>query len=98
MKNQIQSITGFQFTENIGNYIDIPLLNERVSKRLYGSVLEKVQQRLTGWKAKHLSLAGRCTLVQSILAGIPIYVMQTAWLPQATCDALNKLNRNFILG
>lgn len=53
--------------------------------------------RLTNWKAKNLSLAGRCTLIQSVLAGVPSYVMQTAWLPQSTCDALNQL-KNFLWG
>ena len=36
--------------------------------------------------------------INSILAGIPSYVMQTIWLPQSTCEALNKLNRNFLWG
>ena len=76
----------------------MPLLNDRITKQKFNYVVEKVQARLTGWKAKTLSLAGRCTLINLVLAGIPSYVMQTVWLPQATCDALNKLNRNFLWG
>lgn len=70
----------------------------QVSKTTFKYIVERVQNRLTGWRAKHLSLTGHCTLVNSLLAGIPTYVMQTAWLPQSTCDALNQLNRNFLLG
>lgn len=60
--------------------------------------MEKVQNRLTRWKAKNLSLVRRCTLTHSVLVVIPSYSMQTIWLPQVTCDTLNKLNINFLCG
>lgn len=48
------------------------------------------------WKANSLSLAGRVTLVQSVLSSIPIYSMQTALLPRGICDEVEKLSMRFI--
>ena len=89
---------GIQFTTDIGRYLGVSLCTERRSKRHFEFMTENIQHRLSSWKAKNLSLAGRCTLIQSVLSGIPSYIMQTAWLPQSTCDALNQLNRNFLWG
>lgn len=60
--------------------------------------MQIVQQWLGHWKSKNLSIAGRRTLVQSVLSDVPSYVMQTSWLPQSTCDELNRLSRNFLWG
>lgn len=42
----------------------VPLLHERVTKKTYYYLLEKVQRRLSGWKAVHLSMAGRTVHAQ----------------------------------
>lgn len=88
LKNDTKNITRVTFTNNLGKYLGLPLLNDRVSKVRFNFVIQKIQNRLTGWKAQNLSLAGRRMLIQSVLAGIPTYAMQSVWLPQATCNAL----------
>lgn len=57
-----------------------------------------MQQKLTAWKGKLLSLLGRATLIQSVAASIPLYTMQTIKMPKSTCDELDKINRNFLWG
>lgn len=57
-----------------------------------------MQNRLSGWKNKTLSMAGRLTLIQAVNASIPIYAMQTAKLHVSICSSLDKLNRDFIWG
>ena len=94
----ILQVTGIRFTDEIGKYLGVPIMTERCSKRHFEFIIEKVQSRLSNWKSKNLSLAGRCTLIHSVLAGVPSYAMQTTWLPQGTCDALNRLSRNFLWG
>ncbi len=44
-------------TKNSGKYLGVPLIHERVSRRTYADFLEKVQGRLSGWKAKLLNMA-----------------------------------------
>ncbi|CAN1153964.1 Putative ribonuclease H protein At1g65750 [Linum perenne] len=64
----------------------------------YQDVLARMDARLAGWKVKALSVAGRVTLAQFVLAAIPAYVMQTSVLPIDTCNEIDKQIRAFVWG
>ena len=68
---------GFSATKDLGCYLGMPLIHSRVNKATYQSILDKVDMRLTGWNAAHLSFARRVTLAQSVVQAMPIYAMQT---------------------
>ncbi|CAN1141097.1 Putative ribonuclease H protein At1g65750 [Linum perenne] len=55
-----------------------------------------MDSNFAGWKIKTLSLAGRVTLAQSVLAAA--YVMQTSFLPIETYKEIDKRVRNFVWG
>lgn len=97
-RTRIQDTMGIQATDQLGKYLGTPLHTKRVSRNTYQCIIQKIQARLTGWQAKHLSLTSRCTLIQSVLASVPSYIMQSAWLPTSTCDSLNKINCQFLWG
>lgn len=68
----------------------------RVTKDTYPEVIDKVKKRLASWKSHTFSMAGRLTLLQSVTAAIPIYTMASVQLPAATCNKLDKFNRDFL--
>ncbi|CAL5371297.1 unnamed protein product [Camellia sinensis] len=82
----------------ISRYLGVPLIHSRVSKNIFNGVIEKIQRKLSSWKAKALSLAGRATVIQAVSSSIPTYLMQTTKLPQSICKHIHKLNRNFLWG
>ncbi|XP_074290991.1 uncharacterized protein LOC141617725 [Silene latifolia] len=84
--------------EDLGMYLGMPIINGRVTRDTFDYVVQRVDKRLSGWKAKNLSLAGRTTLIQSTLSPIPAYAIQTAKLPRAICDDLDKKTRRFLWG
>ena len=45
-------------------------------------MLERVKQKLAGWKANLLSLAGMAILIQASTSTIPDYIMQCTALPK----------------
>ncbi|CAN1164267.1 Putative ribonuclease H protein At1g65750 [Linum perenne] len=94
----ITGVLGFPLTQDLGRYLGVPTLHEKTSARTYQGIVDRIEQKLTGWKAKSLSLAGRVTLAQSVLTSIPAYVMQTAVIPVTTCDAIDRQIRNFVWG
>ena len=61
-------------------------------------MITKVDNRLAGWKAKCLSLAGRLTLIQATITAIPAYVMQSARLSWSLCDKLDRKVQRFLWG
>ncbi|KAL7224711.1 hypothetical protein ACSBR1_026069 [Camellia fascicularis] len=48
---------GISLTQDLGKYLGVPLIHSRVSRNIYNGVIEKIQKKLSSWKAKALSLA-----------------------------------------
>lgn len=97
-KKELSEALGFQCTDDLGKYLGAPLIHHRSSRQSYQFILDKVNQRLSNWKTSQLSFAGRVTLAKSVLQAMPSYVMQTASLPRALCDEIDRKCKNFIWG
>ncbi|MCH97635.1 putative ribonuclease H protein [Trifolium medium] len=84
-------MSGQQFRETnaLGKYLGVPLTGRAPRKQDYRCVIEQVCAKLSAWKAKHLSFAGRLTLAKSVLEDVPIYPMMTAVLPKT----IKKMHR-----
>lgn len=74
----------------------MPIFHSRVTKATYQEILDKVQQRLLGWNAKHLSLEGRITLAQSVIQALPIYAMQCLTIPALVLNKNDQTYKHFI--
>ncbi|CAN1182979.1 Putative ribonuclease H protein At1g65750 [Linum perenne] len=85
-------------TQDLGRYLGVPIVHGRNSKELYQYLLERLDQKLSGWKSKSLSAAGRASLAQLVLNSVPSYVMQTTLLPAGTCEQIDRRVRDFIWG
>ena len=83
-------------TGDLGKYLGIPTINGRVNKATFQEVVQRVDNRLAGWKLKCLPLAGRAALISSMISTIPAYVMQTAWLSRSIYDELDRKTRRFL--
>ena len=91
-------VLGFQSTSNLGKYLGIPIKHPGTTSLDFNFVLNKVSQKLAGWKANLLSMAGRMVLIQSSLSTIPAYVMQCAHLPGKILDGIDLINNFFLWG
>lgn len=95
--NNINAIYGSSLSDNLGDYLGMPLIQSRVTKSTYAGIVDRVHKKLTSWKSKVLSMAGRTTLIQVVSSTIPSYVMQTTKLPASIYVDLDKLNMNFFM-
>jgi ribonuclease HI len=98
LRHHLCGILGVSSTPNIGKYLGFPLRPNGRSSRDFDFIVEKVQAKLSSWKAKLLSPAGRVVLIQAVTSSIPAYYMQNVALPIRTCSKLDKLNRDFLWG
>lgn len=96
LKKEISDTMGFNSTEDLGKYLGVPIFHKRAGLNTFNYIIDKVKQRLSTWKSRTLSFAGRVTLAKSVVQVMPTYIMQTTVLPRGTCDEIDKLCRNFI--
>eukprot|EP00257_Ricinus_communis_P027077 XP_025014491.1 uncharacterized protein LOC112536134 [Ricinus communis] len=61
LKQEIRRCFGFSQTNNLGKYLGMMLIHDRITKNTFKSISEKIKLKLSGRKADHLSLAGRIT-------------------------------------
>jgi hypothetical protein len=57
----------------LGKYLGIPLHTRQLKRVEVQPLLDKIGGRIPGWKGKLLSMAGRETLVKTVLTAQPIY-------------------------
>ncbi|CAN0907510.1 hypothetical protein LINGRAHAP2_LOCUS24840, partial [Linum grandiflorum] len=90
--NNICRELGMSKMSDLGRYLGISMIHGRGGCRHFQYILDCLDARLSSWKVATLSLAGRVTLVISVLNVIPAYAMQTCVLPIEICE---KLTRRF---
>jgi hypothetical protein len=75
LRHYLCGILGVASISNLGKYLGFPLRPNGRSTRDFDFVVEKVQTKLSSWKAKLLSPASRMILVQFVTFAIPAYYM-----------------------
>nr|XP_023896924.1 uncharacterized protein LOC112008814 [Quercus suber] len=58
-RESLSDILGFQSTRSLGKYIGIPIRHPGSSSHDFDFILDQMKQKLAGWKANLLSMAGR---------------------------------------
>ncbi|QHN91722.1 Putative ribonuclease H protein family [Arachis hypogaea] len=69
VRTGISEALGFPRTNDLGKYLGVLLLRSRVTKNTYHEIIQKLNTRLSNWKASSLFLAGRITLVIGMSMG-----------------------------
>lgn len=95
---EIRERLGIQENNNIGKFLRFSLKHRGVLRNPYNFIVERVMNKLAGWKAKYLSFASQVVLIKSVMSAIPNHVMQGTMLPVHVCEKLDKMNRDFLWG
>ncbi|CAN1163380.1 Putative ribonuclease H protein At1g65750 [Linum perenne] len=98
VSRRICELLDIQATQNLGRYLGVPIIHGKNSKDLYQYIIDRMEQRLAGWKVNSLTMAGRVALAKSVLNTLPTYAMQTTLLPTETCALIDRKIRDFIWG
>jgi len=79
-------------------YLGLPVGGSHKQGAFWNGVVEKVQAKLSKWKGKCLSMAGRVCLIKSVLSSIPLFFMSLFKMPSGVVDRLVRIQRNFLWG
>lgn len=77
-------------------YLGLQLHTRPLQKIHIQPLVEKIGQRLTGWKGQLLNRAGRLTLVTSVLSSMPTYHMSIFPLAKWARKQIDKIRRSFL--
>ncbi|EOY14356.1 Uncharacterized protein TCM_033752 [Theobroma cacao] len=94
----IAQATGFNHQLLPITYLGAPLYKGHKKVILFNDLVAKIEERITGWENKILSPGGRITLLRSVLASLPIYLLQVLKPPVCVLERVNRLFNSFLWG
>ena len=97
-KRRLDNLIGINALNKKEKYLGLPMVPGREKKAAIVEIIEKVKQRLQGWKVKTFSQLRRTTFIFSVAAAMPSYQALYLLLPKKVCEKLDSLNRNFWWG
>jgi len=65
---------------------------------VWETLISKYESKLSKWAQKNISMAGKVTLINSVLNALPIYLLSFFKIPQKVAHRLVTLQRNFLWG
>lgn len=77
-------------------YLRLPISDKKLRKSDLLPWIEKVGDKLPGWKASLMNMAGRAVWVRAVLSALPIHVLIALNVPKWLIKALDKIRRGFI--
>ena len=66
--------------------------------KFWEPVLTKLKARLNGWRGRFLSLAGRISLVKTIISSVPLYYLSIFKAPESIYKNITSIQRRFLWG
>uniref|UniRef100_A0A2N9G9A9 Reverse transcriptase domain-containing protein n=1 Tax=Fagus sylvatica TaxID=28930 RepID=A0A2N9G9A9_FAGSY len=94
-KREIKSILAMKKVQANAHYLGSPLFHSSSRIKDFRFLQEKLEARLTSWRSKTLSWAGRATLIKSVAMAIPVYSFSSSNVPTTICDKMDASIRRF---
>lgn len=95
VQDSIASSLQVNLVQNPSKYLGINYKLRRRRVDDFQDIIDRVQSKLQGWKAKLLSQAGRNTLISSFLQAMPLYTFSCLRIPKTICNKLDAITRAF---
>jgi len=67
-------------------------------KKFWEPVIDKLETRLSTWRGRFLSMAGRICIIKSVLTAVPLYYLYIFRAPESVCKNINSIQRRFLWG
>ncbi|KAF3780163.1 putative ribonuclease H protein [Nymphaea thermarum] len=93
---EIQSILHWSNGRLPSEYLGLPLFLGNLTEDICFPLLDKVEKRLAGWKARVLSYAGRICLIRYVMMALPYYWMMAFRLPKVVLKRIEQVCIKFL--
>ncbi|XP_074298553.1 uncharacterized protein LOC141629451 [Silene latifolia] len=96
VKDQIFAKSGCVEGKLPFKYLGVPITAGKLGKRECQVLVEKIVERIRMFGSRHISYAGRLTLVQSVLTSLYTYWANIFLLPKGDLQKINSICRNYL--
>ncbi|XP_071699063.1 uncharacterized protein [Rutidosis leptorrhynchoides] len=79
-------------------YLGLPIGAKMNSLKDWGTVVDKFNSRLSGWKMRSMSFGGRLVLIKSVLSSLPLYYFSIFRASSCVIKVLERVRRSFFWG
>ncbi|GKV24214.1 hypothetical protein SLEP1_g33851 [Rubroshorea leprosula] len=79
-------------------YLGIPIGGNHRKLAMWQPLVDSFKRKLASWKGRHLSLAGRVTLINSVLSSLLVFLMSVYLIPKGILKSIDKIHRSFLWG
>lgn len=97
-QDALVSTLGICKGDGTGHHLGLPYMTGRSKRAVFSYVRNRVWIKLSGWKERFLSAAGKEVLIKSIIQAIPTYIMQCFALPKTLLNDIEAMIRRFFWG
>ena len=98
IQSKIKTMFGAQVIKQHETYLGLPSLIGRSKTNSFAQLKSKVANKLSGWKEKLLSAAGKEVLIKAVAQAVPTYTMSCFKFPENLYDELTSMTRQFWWG
>ncbi|XP_031111845.1 uncharacterized protein LOC116015819 [Ipomoea triloba] len=95
IKAHIATSLGVCLATDLGKYLGLPSCLGRSKSATLRFLEQRIRDRITGWRNKCISRAGKEILLKCIAQALPIFTMSMYLLPRNICDNLERLMNRF---
>ncbi|KAK9984588.1 hypothetical protein SO802_034113 [Lithocarpus litseifolius] len=95
IQDEIKRRFGAQVLKQHEKYLGLPSLVGRNKRSTFNDIKEKLGRKLSGWKEKMLSKAGKEVLIKDVALAIPTYTMSCFKLLDSLYEELTTMVRKF---
>ena len=92
----LHSLVGMQIGQLPFSYLGVPLFRGKPRKAVLRPIADKILSKFAKWKGKSLSLAGRATLIRSVITGSFVHSFMIYKWPSSLLSLINRKLRNFL--
>ena len=78
--------------------LGVPVGDNHRKKVFWNDMIAKIKSKLSSWKGKFLSFAGRVTLIKFVISVVPLYYLYLFKMPTTVGNLITRLQRDFLWG
>jgi len=100
LSTKVSILDIFPYTETppLAKHLGLPTSFGRSKQSSFMDILDKVHNKIEGWRSKTLSQAGKSVLLKVVASSIPSYAMNSFIFQDILCHCLDTAFKNFWWG